>query len=143
MPHYKFNIMLVYKPHNSRIIQPTITKVSCMCTSRTLTPRKQKPKKPKSRPSQKKIKEDYKFNVFHTHALNDNAIHTIKQISIHMWTVSITCYSSPTCFNSCCCQNHDNLQGYMESKETVKMHSLLQSMTQTSHMVIEYQLISH
>jgi len=143
VPHYKFNIMLVCKPHNSRIIQPTITKVSCMCTSRTLTPRKRKPKKPKSRPSQKKIKEDYKFNMLHIHALNDNAIHTVKHISIHMWIVSITCYSSPTCFNCCHCQKHGNLQDYRESKQTVKMHSLLQSMTQTSHMVIKYKLISY
>jgi len=49
-----------------------------MCTSRTLTPRKQKPKKPESRPSQNKIKGDCKFNMFHIHALNNNAIYTIK-----------------------------------------------------------------
>ena len=55
-----------------------------MCTSRTLTPRKQKPKKPISRPPQKKIKEDYKFNMFCIHALNDNAIYTIKQTNIQM-----------------------------------------------------------
>jgi len=37
--------------------------------------------------------------MFCIHALNDNAIYTIKQTNIQMWIVSITCYSSPTCFN--------------------------------------------
>jgi hypothetical protein len=139
IPHYKFNIMLVYTQHNSRIIQPTITKVSCMCTSRTLTPRKQKPKKHISRPSQKKIKGDCKFNMFHIHALNDNAIYTIKQ-TMYVCELYLSHVIHHRYISTCHCQNLGNLQDYKEPKQTVKMHSLLQSMSQTFHIVIEYQL---
>jgi len=37
--------------------------------------------------------------MFHNRALPDNSVYATKPTNASMWTVFITCYSLPTCFN--------------------------------------------